>query len=177
MLNQSKKYLTVFIAVIGLTMTASAITIEDVSIDPDIPDHNDTVDVKAFVDGEGKSINSVDVDIRENNNIIVEDKPLDYVSGRLKELQLYRDNNTFTVNSNDSERFIYDMNVQAIDSEGNTDSLTFTLDVRENETIIDIEEPSDDTTENTLFGIRLIDLLVTAIILMFTWTIATDQRP
>lgn len=172
MLN--KKTLAVFVTIIGLSATASAITVDDVSVNPDVPDHNDSVSVKAFIDGDGNRINSVDIDVRENNNLIVDDKSMNYVSGRDRELQLYEDLNTFTIPDNTSNRYIYDVNVQAIDSLGNQDSLTFTVDVRENETVIDVSEATDKSSKGTLFGIDLIDIIVSIIILIFAWVIATD---
>lgn len=149
------------IALISLLITnAAAVEVLDISISPNNPRHGESVDVRAYVDGEGEQINTVDLDVRENDLLIVDDEPMTYVGGDDRDISSWVINDSFTVDSNTSEEFIYDLNVQAIDSKGNQDKGLLTIEVLENETVVDESETTDSETEiPEIFGIKA-DLIV-----------------
>lgn len=168
-----KKGLMVGALVIGLITSGTAIKMLDMSVEPDKPRHNDSVDVVAYVDGEGTAISTVDVDVRKNGELIQNDVALSLVNGDNKNVAGYRAENVFQVNSTDIEDFKYDLTGQAIDRNGLESSYLLTVDVESNETIIDRED-IDAETVGTFHGFAVIDLIGIGLIGIFAYTIIVE---
>lgn len=152
----NKKYLIGLAVLFALVGSGAAINIEDATIEPVNPEDNDSVNITAYVDGEGTDINSVDVNVYRDSNIIVEDHYFDMVNGREEELSSWGDAEVFTVDLNDSEKVTYDMRIQAIDESGNNDEYILTAVIDGNETEI-IEDDLEE--DNKLFGIGLAEII------------------
>lgn len=158
--------LTLFAALI--ISNVSAIEVLDISTQPLKPQHGDTVNVTAYVQGDGRTINSVDLDVSENGINILNDAPMDYRAGDERDISSWQLDNAFTVNSTETEEFIYDLNVQAIDDQGNNDDSILTVDVAENTTIID---PEEEPEEDQLFGIDVLDWIIYILLLALGFTL------
>lgn len=167
-----KKQITALALLIGLVTSGAAVTIEDVLIDPAEPRYNTSVDILSYVDGENVAIESVDVDVRQNGTLIADDVPMSQISGDSSNLAGYLASDTFITGINENDVYTYDLTVQAIDVQGNSDSQTLEVNIRPNGTLIDPTDPVQDT--NKIFGFRLIDLLAIAAILIFAWVMLND---
>lgn len=169
-----KKILTALVLVIGLTASVSAVTVEDISLEPDNIRYNDTVNVTAYVDGEDEDIASIDVDVRENSDLIVEDELLDYLNGDEQGLSSWKDTETFTTPTDDNETVEYDVRVQAIDSEGNQADKLLIAEIRPDETVIEELDTEDNDSDEIAFGLSLIEIVTGFAVIIFIWALFKD---
>lgn len=164
------KYIIGLALTLTLITSASSVEVLDIAVSPDNPRHGDSVNVTAYVDGEGQDINSVDVDIREDGDLIADDVPMNQVSGDEENIAGYKAVNAFTVSSDDTKEWIYDLNTQAIDVNGNADSFLLTVDVNQNSTQLDKTNP-DEETKTVVFGLTLLDIIMSIGIVLFMWAV------
>lgn len=168
-MNNMHKTAIVLIALIGFVASASAVSISSLSFEPNEPTYNDTVDVVAFIDGEGRDITDVELDVRENNELIVEDENMDYETGNEQDISEWRENEAFTVPENDSETYEYDITVDATDDQGDTTDLSATVTVSPDETEVDVGDEKSDETH--ILGFPLVDILIAMAIAGFGYVI------
>lgn len=167
----SKKTLTVSMALVFMITGAMGVNVIEVTTDPVEPRYGDSPYVNAFIDGEGREIQSARATVRENGEIILNEEPLTLETGRMQDVSYWRTADTFNVSSADSETFTYDVTVQAIDTQGESSSFTFEATVKPNATITEDETNPDSGYSPEIFGIRFVDIIVMGLLLMFGYSI------
>lgn len=172
-----KKLLVIAALSIAFISSTTAVEVLDIALEPDEPRFNDSMDVVAYVDGEGTDINSVDLDVRENDDLIVNDEPMEFKNGDEEDISSWELEEAINVTGDDSEDVTYDLSVQAIDVEGeNSDNLlSFTVD--ENETVVDepTTDPDNDNDYATFYGFTLLDIAVFIAVLAFIYAVFIDE--
>lgn len=164
-----KKLITALLVFTALITSAASVSTLDTALNPDIPRYGDNVTVTSYIDGEDRDLNSVEVTVRQNNSLIVEEEPMDYVGGSEQDISVWQVEDAFEVPENNQSVYEYKITVQAIDVQGEESSKTLNMEVRPEETVL---QPVN--TDSEVFGFKLGDIMMLGFILALFILILKD---